>query len=392
MGLFFSNLHVRASESVSADTVQEALTELLKKQGYQPAASADKADITLYLCDKCGQWISVCSDAMDFDTEQSVETICLPLSGQLSTDILLISDLDSDCLLLNLLNPGTKTNAIAKVGYYPDLKIRSTPARWKGYVEDIDQWKADLRKDYLFAEDALKTLGPMLGLPFEQAEFCPGIFPEEEYPGQIRTLSFSLPESMEKPELPRLKIKSYDRQPCIIGHFTVISALNEGGKSTGLAIVFTGSYVEHEEIRFRDVQLEYRFGKERFTALPLELKKTQNLNGQWMYYAELPDCQIPPAVNQNLPPRKILDLEFERSLIVRFTPEGNARKRLDITVHFIPLKNPMDGQCGWRVWSGYESKRAFIEATNKQYASLPEPFRSNDAFKQMNPDDFDLDD
>ena len=67
MGLFFSNLHIRASESVSADTVQEALTELLKKQGYQPAASADKADITLFLCDKCGQWISVCSDAMDFD-------------------------------------------------------------------------------------------------------------------------------------------------------------------------------------------------------------------------------------------------------------------------------------------------------------------------------------
>ena len=104
MGLFFSNLHIRASESVSADTVQEALTELLKKQGYQPAASADKADITLFLCDKCGQWISVCSDAMDFDSEQPMENICLPLSDRLSTDILLISDYDSDCLILNLLN------------------------------------------------------------------------------------------------------------------------------------------------------------------------------------------------------------------------------------------------------------------------------------------------
>ncbi|MBQ2098737.1 MAG: hypothetical protein II480_11205, partial [Bacteroidales bacterium] len=51
-----------------------------------------------------------------------------------------------------------------------------------------------------------------------------------------------------------------DRQPCTIGQFKVISALNVGGKSTGLAIVFTGSYIEHEEIRFRDVKLEYRFG------------------------------------------------------------------------------------------------------------------------------------
>ena len=76
---------------------------------------------------------------------------------------------------------------------------------------------------------------------------------------------------------------------------------------------------------------------------------------------------------------------------MRFTPEGNARKRLDITVHFIPLKNPMDGQCGWRVWAGYESKRAFIEATNKRNASLPKEFQEAEAFKQMNPDDFDLD-
>ncbi|MBQ6288268.1 MAG: hypothetical protein IJK71_03370 [Clostridia bacterium] len=391
MGLFFSNLHIRASESVSADKVQETLTELLKKQGYQPAASADKADITLYLCDKCRQWISVCSDAMDFDSEQPMENICLPLSDRLSTDILLISDYDSDCLILNLLNPGTKTNAIAKVGYYPDLKIRSTPARWKKYIEDIDRWKAALRKEYTFAEDALETLSPMLGLSFEQAEFCDGIFPEEEYPGQIRTLFFTLPETMDKPELPRLKIKSYDRQPCTIGQFKVISALNVGGKSTGLAIVFTGSYIEHEEIRFRDVKLEYRFGKEPCTALPLELEKRQDVNGNWIYYTELPEFQIPPAVNQNLPSRKVWDLEFERQLNVRFTPEGNPRKRLDITVHFIPLKNPIDGQCGWRVWAGYKSKRAFIEATNQQHASLSKKFQESEAFKQMNPDDFDLD-
>ena len=387
MGFFFSNLHVRRTAGLTAEGFRTMLEALLKRQGFLPAESSESADLSVFICDAEGPWISVCSDGLDFYSEESVRDICNPLSEQLASDVLTVSCFDSDCLLLNLINRSRKTDARAKVGHFEGVRQRTTPKRWEGLVGDFEQWQALLKQDYLFAEDALDGIEPQLGLLPGQGRFCPERIPAAGT-GQTIIWYLSLPETADKPKLPELKMYLYDATPCEMGQEKFISAINAGGESTGLAVAFSGSYVENEEIRFRDVRLEYDFGRDSRPGIPLQLVKRQTQDGQWTYYAEVPGFQLHSAVKEGLPFRKAMDLRFQREFGVRFTPEGNERKRLDITVHFIPLRNPA-GQCSWYVWAFDGSRRAFVESWNRYEAEHHGEWREP---RLLNMDDFDLDD
>lgn len=370
MGWFFSNLHVRKTAEYDADFFRSTLTEILNAKGYVKKNSPDEADLSLSIYDAGGKWVSVCSDGLDFYTEETIQDICNPLSERLSADVLTVSCFDSDCLILNRVNKKLDVVAWAKTGSYPELKIRSTPARWKDIVTDIAQWKSVLTQKYDFAEDALDGLEPLLGLTSGQGRFCDELITEQFTEG-IQTLYFNLPESASKSEPPKLSFTSPSLMPCEIGKDQCYFVINTGGKTKGVAIAFSGSYVEQEKIRFRDVQLEYDLDRYPRKTIPIQLEKRQMQNGQWIYYAELRDFPIREGVKEGLSWKRKSEEEWKRQFGVRFTPEGDPRKLLDITVHFIPLKNP-EGQCGWCAWWMYGSKRVYIEGQNRTWGETGE--------------------
>ena len=388
MGWFFSNLHVRKTAEYDADFFRSTLTEILNAKGYVKKNSPDEADLSLSIYDAGGKWVSVCSDGLDFYTEETIRDICNPLSESLSADVLTVSCFDSDCLLLNRINRKLDVVAWAKTGSYPELKMRSTPARWKDIVTDIAQWKSVLTQKYNFAEDALDGLEPLLGLTSGQGQFCDELITEQFTEG-VQTLYFNLPESSSKSEPPKLSFTSPSLMPCEIGKDECYFVINTGGKTKGVAIAFSGSYVEQEKIRFRDVQLEYDLDRYPRKTIPLQLEKRKTQTEQWIYYAELPDFPIREGVKEGLPWKRKSDEEWKRQFGVRFTPEGDPRKLLDITVHFIPLKNP-EGQCGWCAWRWYGSKRAYIEERNRTWGEIVEEHHVQ-GIKLLNPDDYDLD-
>ena len=385
MGWFFSNLHVRKTAEYDADFFRSTLTEILNAKGYVKKNSPDEADLSLSIYDAGGKWVSVCSDGLEFYTEESIRDICNPLSESLSADVLTVSCFDSDCLLLNRINRKLDIVAWAKTGSYPELKMRSTPARWKDIVTDITQWKSVLTQKYDFAEDALDGLEPLLGLTSGQGRFCDELITEQFTEG-VQTLYFNLPESASKSEPPKLSFTSPSLMPCEIGKDQCYFVINTGGKTKGVAIAFSGSYVEQEKIRFRDVQLEYDLDRYPRKTIPIQLEKRQMQNGQWIYYAELRDFPIREGVKEGLSWKRKSEEEWKRQFGVRFTPEGDPRKLLDITVHFIPLKNP-EGQCGWCAWRWYGSKRAYIEEHNRTWGEE----HHAQGIKLLNPDDYDLD-
>ncbi len=343
MGMFFSNFHIRRTNGLSAEDFLKSLTATIIRQGFSPVESSDKADISVSVFDAQGSWISVCSDGFEFDQEDTFRGICEPLSRMLSTEVMTISCYDSDCLLLHLVNSINGTDAWAKIGRYPGIGKRSTPAKWKGHVSDLNRWKELLKKEYGFAEESLQEIEPALGLAHEQGYFTFDLASEKPYAGKTRTLYFALPETAEKPEPPHFVFAGY-------GKFYkdyVVSVYNEGGKTVGIAVAFTGSYVENDEIRFRNVQLEYDTERIPRPSIPLQLEKRKTSDGQWMYYAEVPDFHVPAHVKEGLPPMKELDERYKREFLVRFIPEGDERKFQDIAIHIIPLKNFAEGQCSW---------------------------------------------
>ena len=389
MSRFFSNCHIYKSPEFDAEAFPSLLTEILCTLGFLYKNNPEESDFSVSVYDAGGKWLSLCSDGLDFYTDESIQTVCNPLSERLSTDILTVSCFDSDCLLLNRINRKLDVVAWAKIGSYPELKVRSTPARWKGLVSDLSLWKYVLGQEYAFAEDALESIEPLFGLESGQGQFCDELVSEKNAE-KVCTYYFSLPETVSKSFPPKLSFPHVSLMPCEIGKEQCCFVINTGGKSKGVAIAFSGSYVEKEEIRFRDVQLEYALDHYPRKTIPLQLEKRKTQTGQWIYYAELPDFPIREAVKEGLPWKRKSDEEEKREFGVRFTPEGDPRKLLDITVHFIPLKNP-EGQCGWCVWWYYGSKRAFIEEYNRSWSKIMKKYPQGGGVKTLNSDDYDLD-
>ena len=377
MGLFYSNAHILKTEDFGKEAFLSVLNDGLKAQGFQPAASRESADLTVSLFDAGGKWLTIWSDGIVFYDDGAIRDVCRPLSERLSTDVVTVSCFDSDMLVLNRINQRQGIEAWAKVGQDPDVR---TPAKWKGLVDNVDAWKAALKKRQVFAEEAMEDLEPMLGLEPGQGRLCDDLIPDE-LADKVSNLYYSLSAAEKDNDLPRLTISQSSLMPCPMGESTFITAVNNGGASKGLTVAFSGSYVEKEEIRFRDVQLEWGFNEPLRKIIPLELEKRQGRDGRWFYAADIKDFAIPEGVKKGLPPIKAQWEEFYRSFGLRFTPEGNPRKRLDIMVHFVPSKNN-EGQCAWAVWLHSGSKRAYIEMFNRIMAKH---------YGELDPDDFDMD-
>ena len=152
--------------------------------------------------------------------------------------------------------------------------------------------------------------------------------------------------------------------PCKPGKPEYWSVINEGGASLGVRIVFFGFHPENDEITLENVTLCYQNERGQRIDKPLELKKIVLAGGTPALCASDPDFKISSAPAPDLPPMAQQKKMFARSFGVRFTPRGNERKFLDITVAFIPLANPVQGQCSWRVWGKYPTKKSYIEAHN----------------------------
>lgn len=362
MGTSFSNLQVRRTDKLNTDTIAKAVSALLEQQQYKAVPDQNEADITVIIYNGDSPWVSVCSDGIEISDDKTSEALLRPLSAELDTDVMAISCFDSDYLFFNLINEAEKINAWANVGSPPEGRLprRTVFVPWKSKVSDLEKFKSIIRKKYDFAEDVLEPLASILDLPAEQGSFREGSLDEIERTKPFTSLYFTLPDGESQKDPTKLAITRFSLTSCTIGEDAIVSAINIGGSSRGLAIAFTGDYVENEEITFTDVKIEYDFDKTPRKEISVQLRKQEIAKGKWAYCAEAPKLFVCEKVNPDLPPKKKAELAFGREIGIRFTPLGNPEKVLDICVHLIPLSNP-EGQCCWCVWHPDGSKETYIK-------------------------------
>lgn len=391
MGQFFTNIQIRKNDTVDVDNMKEYLMEEMKKQGFEVASDESDADGTLNIyAPKESDWISVCSDLIDFENAEDSKKFIMPLSGKFSTDVMSVGCFDSDYLFVHLMNENEKMDGWINIGRYDGMPFprRTALTAWKKRIGEMDRLKEIVHTKYVFAEDAMEALGELMDLPYQQGCISEGSIPDLKDSGDVVTLFLVMKDSDSKRELPKLEIPMYDLMPCREGKDSCVFVVNKGGKGRGIAIALHLNSKEDLDVEFRDVRLEYDLGHSPRKCIPIELEKCKATNGQWMYWWEDRNFQIPPKVNQNLSLTKIMDLEYYREFGVRFTPYGNIRKFLDIRVVFIPLENEIDGQCTWCVWNRLNhSKREYIEEHNKRCRG---GISADSKEWILNPDDYDL--
>jgi hypothetical protein len=352
MGNYFAHMFIRQNQQSTVDAIKHTLLEHFATRNVIPC-DADKADFSVMLDMSDPTWIAVYSEGWGHEDLLAVSP---QVSERCGTDVLSCACFDSDYMFLHLYNAESATDAFINIGSSYEIKPprRSGLAAWKSHVKDFNAFKQAAKQSYVCAEDFLLCMKEQLSLPYQ---IC---FDK----GSAIALYFSVPQD-QKPQPTRLRTYTVSSLPCKPEEPEFWSVRNVGGASCGLDVLFIGSYLENDEITFDDVSLCYENARGERIDQPLTFEKTMLTTGVPALVANVADFQIPAAPSSKLPPRVLSEKEFARSFGIRFTPNGNVRKFLDITVAFLPHANPAQGQCVWNVWKRYNTKTEYIEAYNR---------------------------
>lgn len=224
MGWFFSNAHIRKAGGVSQEAVETVMRRMLEQMGYQRAAQQD-ADTVLYVFEG-EQWFSICSELMHYGGQEDMKQTAAHLSRELGSDALAIACIDSDVVLLNLVNVAEGADAWADVGDGScwGIQQRGIVGPWKEKVTDLDRFQQLLQDKALSPEEILAQVSPLLGLDSEQGFFCPDMA-DREARQNLRTCYFKRTVAAEAEELPRLELYLPSLQPVKMGDPNTVSVV-----------------------------------------------------------------------------------------------------------------------------------------------------------------------
>ncbi len=379
MGAYFSNLHIKKG-GISEEDVKSCITNYLLEKGCLQT-DRDTADFEVSLCTTDDSaWMSVYCASFDYKDLLSLSPRISQKSG---ADILSVSCFDSDYLFLHLFNAAKKSDLWLNIGESYEIKKprRSNLSAWKSEVSDFQSFQSAAKQKYVCAEDFLRNIQSNLNVTFEQAVGCGDL-------ERVDVLYFSAPQG-EVANPTKLKITMCSNMMCEPGKRATYILNNQGGASRGLKIIFVGDYIQNDEITIDDAELTYHGTNGEWINIPITFEKCEMTDGSWTYYWEDVDFQIQEAVSPDLPPRVKMEKEDQRSFGIRYTPNGNKRKFLDIGLFFAPISNVEKGNCFWRAWAGYPSKKAFLDEYNQSAREMAENWGA--PMNLIDPDEYDLD-
>lgn len=377
MGSYFANLFTKTKDE---QLLKDKITAYYSSLGITPCDSKNSDIVVSLFSPEHSQWTSICSDAF---THNDILALSKPIAESTNTDVISVACFDSDYLFLNLINTAESTDAWLNIGKSYEIKAprRSNVNAWKNKVRDFESFKLSAKEKFVCAEEFFFSSAENLGLSSEQID-------SYGFPDNCTKLYFTAPVK-ENGNPPKFTIPRYSLNPSRIGEHDCCSFYNTESSSRGIAVAFTGNYVENEEITFENTEIRISKGSfGNFVSFPITLQKIRLSDGNWAYYWEDKSFKIPDSVSTDLPPMVYQKKVFSREIIIDFVPQGNPRKVLDICVTLIPLSNPLKGQSSWNVWQGYyNSKLEFIEEHNRSNKEL-EKYGAPVVY--YNPEDYDL--
>ena len=346
MGAFFTNIQIRKGEKNLDYAAVAAM--MTKDEKLVPAEGALDADVVIaFYAPEGSEYVTLVSDLFDGDAPKQLEYAKM-LSRETGEFILSIGCSDSDYLYVSLIDEEKKADLWAASGHFPDgpAPRRSAFAPWKKYVPDAAAFREAMRGPYVFAEEALDLIGPMLGfLPAQGRAGADEV--TEDAPAARFFYKAEAPQGDQKP--PSLR---HFTSPVFFSLNTrnMLAIENLGGASRGIGVLLSGECIDHHEVKADEITLEYGDYKGR-TSVPM--KEITLEDGTRGLYGECSEFRIPDAVPEGLPPKKTIHLRFRKCVCLRFSlspflpvPEGTNVRPLRVSV--IPLKN----RWGWCSWYG----------------------------------------
>lgn len=168
MGRFFTSTQIYNQKQLDRDGFKAYFCEKMKKEGYE-VCEADCAELSYVLAfaDNC-KWVTLSSEAYE-QGNRTAQSDTARIAKMLETYCVNTIVIDSDCTMLDLYDDKGKKADKAVMGRADDYLGEDIPtpskAVWEQFLSADSTWEqfmSVVQGDYVFVEDGLSELAPVI--------------------------------------------------------------------------------------------------------------------------------------------------------------------------------------------------------------------------------------
>jgi hypothetical protein len=375
MGTFFSTFQIKNTQSRPQFT--KSFKDYMKDKGFV-ATKAKNPALSVALAFADG-WVTVCPSHND----RGIKDTAQGLAKAMSTTCIGTSVYDSDCLFLHLYDAVTEREdsvSLGHEGYFEELSDldefgdfddldNGNPDSWTPLLVEGATWEQLTEVwsgDYVFIEEALAQMAPLLGMDarnvcmdyrfWEEEPDSPNIvtlyFRNADFDKNTQTGIFADEDSPTK-----LMFRSYPYYIVSDSECNTFTFQNTGGISRGLTIIAAGDCFEDDAVTIDEISArklipsyivsnpEYlNEAFESFTAKSQKERASPDHKARLLFHF---DDFIFPKGFDYLKGAESPGIGLRDYVVwIRFTAKVLSGSKHEISFHIAPKENWADGQCG----------------------------------------------
>ena len=170
MGRFFTSTQINNPKQLDCDGFKAYFCEKMKKDGYE-VCDADSAELSYVLAfaDNC-KWVTISSESYE-QGNRTAQADTARIAKMLKTTCINTTVIDSDCAMLDLYDDKGKKVDTSIMGSADDYLGDDIPVPaqvvWEQFISAESTWEkfmSVVQGDYVFIEDGLSELAPVIGM------------------------------------------------------------------------------------------------------------------------------------------------------------------------------------------------------------------------------------
>jgi len=368
MGTTFSTIQVQNRQQISKEQFIKSFSKQMEKKGLM-STTAEKAQFSYRLAfSNDNNWVTLSSSEYVIDTE-SFDLEVQRLAKAMKTCCIGTSVFDSDVSLLYLVDAPNKNKDRVAIGAPDTINnmldmeysvVRGKEECWNLLLVEGETWEnltSIWNNDYVFAEEALSRMAPLLGIDSVNIVTDYQFWDEVEQDKSLLSTLYFQTASPVFINDGATKLAISTMPIMVSGEMNIITFYNIGGISSGLTILFVGDCFKDDAVIIDEIQIEkcknprvdtydWLSNHDIVTAHPT---KKQIADGRYGLFIELNDFVFPEGVNVEHPSmkgKKGMDAIFTHQILLRFKATIQSGSKHDSAFYAVPQKNWQEGLTG----------------------------------------------
>lgn len=171
MGMTFSNVHLRKNQCCSKEILEKYYIQKMDLDGYKVIDNFNEAEFVLLIDTTTeSDWITIDSNYFNLDTLENMQKELNDLSKNFNTDVISVSCVASDFLMMNWINSNEKYDAWLNIGipYGGQYLRKTTVSLWKKKIKNYFSFLLNFLKPHVFAEEAWYKIAELINMDINQ--------------------------------------------------------------------------------------------------------------------------------------------------------------------------------------------------------------------------------